>query len=120
MAIVAGVDGCKGGWFCAAKDAGTDSIWFGVYDNAKLLLQQQPEPLIIAIDIPIGLPEAGPRMCDIEARKLLGPRRSSVFPAPIRPALQGNTRKEVMASFSRREQRLAGTIFDEIMESRDK
>ena len=94
MAIVAGVDGCKGGWFCAAKDAGTDSIWFGVYDNAKLLLQQQPEPLIIAIDIPIGLPEAGPRMCDIEARKLLGPRRSSVFPAPIRPALQGNTRKE--------------------------
>lgn len=28
---------------------------------------------------------------------------------------EGNTRKEVMASFSRREQRLAGTIFDEIM-----
>jgi predicted RNase H-like nuclease len=94
MAVVAGVDGCKGGWFCVAKDAGADSIGFGIYNDAKDLLYQQPEPTIITIDIPIGLTEAGPRTCDIEARKLLGPRRSSVFPAPIRPALQGNTRKE--------------------------
>ncbi len=94
MAIVAGVDGCKNGWFCVAKDVGTGRIWFGVYDDTKSLLRQQPEPSIIAIDIPIGLTEAGPRQCDIEARKLLGSRASSVFPAPIRPALQGNTRRE--------------------------
>ena len=61
MAIVAGVDGCKNAWFCIAKDVETGRIWFGVYDDTKSLLRQQPEPSIIAIDIPIGLTEAGPR-----------------------------------------------------------
>ena len=38
---------------------------------------------------PIGLPEVGARPCDLEARRLLGPRRgSSVFPAPIRRVLE--------------------------------
>jgi predicted RNase H-like nuclease len=41
----------------------------------------------VAIDIPIGLPERGGRACDVEARALLGPRRSSVFPAPVRAVL---------------------------------
>ena len=94
MGIVAGVDGCKKGWFCITKNLYTWDINSAVYSDAKSLLRQQPEPLIIAIDIPIGLTEAGPRICDIEARKLLGPRRSSVFPAPIRPALQSNTRQQ--------------------------
>ena len=39
------------------------------------------------VDIPIGLLDSGPRACDIEARQLLGPRRSSVFPAPSRALL---------------------------------
>ena len=34
------------------------------------------------MDIPIGLAEGEPRRCDVEARRVLGPRRSSVFPAP--------------------------------------
>ncbi len=45
---------------------------------------------IVAIDIPIGLLdtyEAGGRPCDRAARKILGKRASSVFPAPIRPVL---------------------------------
>lgn len=40
-----------------------------------------------AIDIPIGLAESAPRACDREARRLLGPRRNSVFPAPARAVL---------------------------------
>jgi len=39
------------------------------------------------IDVPIGLPPSGPRQCDVEARRLIGPRRSSVFPAPARGVL---------------------------------
>ena len=39
------------------------------------------------IDIPIGLLD-GPRPCDVQARALLGPRRSSVFPAPSRRLLR--------------------------------
>ncbi len=41
-----------------------------------------------AIDIPIGLAADGsPGRADIEARRRLGPRRSSVFPAPVRAVL---------------------------------
>jgi predicted RNase H-like nuclease len=42
------------------------------------------------IDIPIGLKSSGSeeRHCDREARKLLGKRASSVFPAPCRQALE--------------------------------
>jgi predicted RNase H-like nuclease len=43
---------------------------------------------LIAIDIPVGLSDLGPRSCDVEARRRLGrPRASSVFPAPCRAAL---------------------------------
>jgi predicted RNase H-like nuclease len=41
----------------------------------------------VAIDIPIGLPARGPRAADVLARSRLGPRRSSVFPAPARAVL---------------------------------
>jgi len=41
-----------------------------------------------SIHAAIGLPNEGPRACDVEARAMLGrPRGSSVFPAPIRPML---------------------------------
>jgi predicted RNase H-like nuclease len=53
------------------------------------------------IDMPIGLPESGPRACDREARRLLGPRRSSVFPAPARAVL-GATTYEEACTVSRR------------------
>jgi len=50
---------------------------------------------IVAIDIPIGLPAAGPRACDIAARKLLGPGQGSrVFPAPCRATLDGCSYEE--------------------------
>ena len=44
----------------------------------------------IAVDMPIGLPAAGQRACDVEVRRRLGPRRASVFPAPIRPVLDAS------------------------------
>lgn len=50
-----------------------------------------------AIDIPIGLAEREPRRSDGEARNRLGPRRSSVFPAPVRPVLAASTYEEACA-----------------------
>jgi predicted RNase H-like nuclease len=41
----------------------------------------------VGIDMPIGLSDEGPRACDIEARRFLGRRGSSVFPAPPRSCL---------------------------------
>jgi predicted RNase H-like nuclease len=60
------------------------------------LLSELPETAIVAIDVPIGLPEGGPRACDVEARRLLRvPRASSVFAAPVRPALIEGTFADV-------------------------
>jgi predicted RNase H-like nuclease len=41
-----------------------------------------------AIDMPIGLPDAGSRRADKLARAAVGPRRSSVFLTPVRAALE--------------------------------
>jgi predicted RNase H-like nuclease len=51
----------------------------------------------IAVDMPIGLPDRGPRACDIAARQRLGARRSSVFPTPVRAALDAPTYAEALA-----------------------
>jgi predicted RNase H-like nuclease len=50
-----------------------------------------------AIDIPIGLSGSGPRDCDRAARRLLGPRRSSVFPAPVRAVLDATSYSDACA-----------------------
>jgi predicted RNase H-like nuclease len=53
------------------------------------VLHHPSAPAVLAIDIPIGLPEriAGSgRGCDIAARRLLGPRAASVFSVPPRAA----------------------------------
>jgi predicted RNase H-like nuclease len=51
-------------------------------------------PNIVAVDVPIGLLERGARDCDVQARRLLGPRRSSVFTAPLRPLLAATSQAE--------------------------
>jgi len=86
--FICGADGCKAGWVVLRKDLSSGSISWQVYPTPHDLVFMEPSPLILSIDIPIGLPDCGPRACDQEARKLLGPgRASSVFPAPIRPVL---------------------------------
>ena len=46
------------------------------------------EATVLAVDIPIGLPAAGRRAADLEARAAVGPRRNSVFLTPPRAALE--------------------------------
>ena len=91
--IAAGVDGCPAGWIQITRHAKSGEIASRYLPDAAALVQQEPRPDVIAIDIPIGLPKAGARACDVEARRLLGPRRSSVFAAPLRAML---ARREVV------------------------
>jgi predicted RNase H-like nuclease len=59
-----------------------------VAPNFETLLRLVPNPDVLTIDVPIGLPACGSRRCDLEARQLLKkPRSSSVFPAPVRACL---------------------------------
>ena len=83
---VVGVDGCKAGWF-AVRLSGVGQVMPTKFKTFKELVGYYAGADLILVDIPIGLPEdAEPRECDLMARKLLGPRRSSVFPAPTRQA----------------------------------
>lgn len=56
----------------------------------------------VCIDIPIGLSETGVRGCDTQARRLLGPRRSSVFAAPPYFALEERCYPELNEESKRR------------------
>ncbi len=94
MAIVAGADGCGGGWICVTLDTETGVLASGLYGNAGALVHQVPTPAILMVDIPIGLTQEQGRVCDEQARGLLGPRHVCVFPAPIRPALHAPNREE--------------------------
>lgn len=64
-------------------------ISFSVVDRLDDLVEAVATARIaaMAVDMPIGLPDAGRRACDVAARARLGPRRSSVFPAPVRGVL---------------------------------
>jgi len=97
---VAGVDGCKAGWFVAIASAMNESgrtdtpcvfelKRFLVAGTFAEVLSETSDCQLACVDIPIGLSDGKkPRECDVAARKLLrGPRASSVFPAPIRPCL---------------------------------
>jgi predicted RNase H-like nuclease len=87
MTLVLGVDGCPGGWCVVELDAESGTVGPpAVEPSFKDLLARPVE--VICVDIPIGLLDRpGQRRCDVEARRLLGSRRSCVFPPPSRTAL---------------------------------
>ncbi len=91
MTYVAGVDGCKRGWFAVFFDESSQKYEKGLFDDIRTILDSSYKPKLIAIDIPIGLLEEalkGGRHCAREARELLGqPRARSVFSPPVRGAL---------------------------------
>jgi predicted RNase H-like nuclease len=82
---IAGLDGCPEGWVAAIREGVTLDVRIVRSDEELLVLFAQCA--IVAIDIPIGLSDSGPRSCDHHARRLLGRRSSSVFPAPLRQLL---------------------------------
>lgn len=86
MSGAVGLDGCRGGWVMARREA-SGAVACTVIANLDDLAHQLPIPEVVGIDIPLGLPERGARRCDVDARRRLGPRGSSVFPAPVRAVL---------------------------------
>ncbi len=94
--IVGGLDGCAAGWVLVTTPAvgpvaGALDVRVIVDLDPVLAALASGRMAAAAIDIPIGLPRRGPRACDTEARRLLGSRRSSVFPAPVRRVLGAPT-----------------------------
>jgi predicted RNase H-like nuclease len=92
---VLGVDACTKGWVGITDDL---RGYFG-RDIHELVTAAGHDGalLVIAIDIPIGLPTTGPRQADVLARALVGRRASSVFSTPVRAALAAATHAEATA-----------------------
>ena len=85
-----GIDGCKGGWFCIGLTNAGDHCSLVAADiiDAHSKLQKRGAKIAL-IDIPIGLSDNDEeRTCDVEARRCIESRSSSVFPAPCRCALE--------------------------------
>lgn len=83
-----GVDGCSSGWF-AVQLSNKEGFEFGVYPDISSIWNKYHYDSLILIDIPIGLREDNEteRLCDTEARHLLGAKRGcSVFRIPCRQA----------------------------------
>jgi predicted RNase H-like nuclease len=98
--LAAGIDGCRAGWIVAGWDG---TAW--VLERVEALADVVPlmrQQATVCIDMPIGLSVTGVRQCDAAARRLLGPRRSSVFPAPPRMALVDRPYAELNTASKRR------------------
>ncbi|WP_027053116.1 DUF429 domain-containing protein [Mesorhizobium erdmanii] len=91
--VLVGADGCKAGWIAVRREPGmAPSV--NVFASFSALLKAVPDDAVVAVDMPIGLPEfsgKGGRGPEALVRPLLGPRQSSVFSIPSRSALYADT-----------------------------
>ncbi|MER8750545.1 DUF429 domain-containing protein [Mesorhizobium sp. M1050] len=106
-AVLVGVDGCKAGWIVVRRELGStprnpgsilrnpgSAPSVAVFASFAALLASLPDDAVIAVDMPIGLPEfssKGGRGPEALVRPLLGARQSSVFSIPSRAALYADT-----------------------------
>jgi predicted RNase H-like nuclease len=87
---LAGVDGCRVGWVVAFVRMPGDETRVRIVPHFADVLTAPEAPVVVAVDIPIGLPERtgyGGRAAENAVRPLLGARQSSVFSVPSRAAL---------------------------------
>ncbi|MGH3875671.1 MAG: DUF429 domain-containing protein [Actinophytocola sp.] len=85
---VLGVDACRAGWIGIALDGDrVDAYQTRTITDLVTAAWADGELAVIAIDIPIGLPDNTRRRADVEARRAVGQLASSVFYTPVRGTL---------------------------------
>jgi predicted RNase H-like nuclease len=87
---LAGVDGCRTGWVAAFVRPTGGEVRVRIVPRFADVLAAPEAPAIVAVDMPIGLPDRiGPdgRGPERAIRPLLGARQSSVFSVPPRAAV---------------------------------
>ncbi len=87
---LAGVDGCRTGWVAVFVRPTGEEARVRIVPRFADALAAPEAPAIVAVDIPIGLPDRigpGGRGPERAIRPLLGARQSSVFPVPPRAAV---------------------------------
>jgi predicted RNase H-like nuclease len=112
--LTLGADVARGGWIVVALENGK-FVASALERRFAVLLARFPEAASIGVDIPIGLPEAGRRRADAEARLVIGARRASVFFTPPRAALLApsySAARAVVPSISAQAFALRGAILE--------
>jgi predicted RNase H-like nuclease len=95
--LLAGADGCPGGWIAAFIRPDSPELRIRIAARFADIMEAPETPAIVAIDIPIGLPERaghGGRAAENAIRPLLGGRQSSVFSVPARAAIYATDYRE--------------------------
>ncbi len=97
-AVVLGVDRQAGSWVGAVLPVtGRGQVRLVSAADLATLVERartQAPVVLVAVDIPVGLPDTGVRQADVLVRQRLGPRGSSVFVTPVRDALAADTYAE--------------------------
>lgn len=98
---IAGVDGCRAGWIAALMPLDDPHSWrIRIAPALADILDGPEEPAVLAVDMPIGLPETirgSGRLPEQLVRPLLGARQSSVFAIPSRAAVYARSFEEACA-----------------------
>jgi predicted RNase H-like nuclease len=85
---VLGADVCSKGWVGVALGQHATAAYFGPTIRDLLAVAEADGDIdVVALDIPIGLPDTGHRLGDELARKAVGPRWQSLFITPVRQVL---------------------------------
>jgi predicted RNase H-like nuclease len=97
---VLGVDACRSGWVGVLLAPGRPpAVLAGATIAALVEVARETTNLaVVAIDIPIGLPDAGGRQADALARRALPGKGSSVFTTLTRAAYQAETYEQGRAA----------------------
>lgn len=91
MGRVLGIDACKAGWIGIALGDGDPSAYFGTRIGELVADADEDGAVgVVAVDMPIGLPDRGRRRADVLARQAVGRRWPSVFMTPVRAALEAD------------------------------
>jgi predicted RNase H-like nuclease len=88
---VLGVDACKKGWVGVVLDDGVTAVFAVDLSGLVAAAEVEGPVAVVAIDMPIGVPDRGRRRADVCARAFVGPRRNSVFMTPVRAALMADS-----------------------------
>ena len=87
--LLLGLDGCRAGWVMVSWSGEADATPHArIIPDIRAALDTGAGH--IAVDMPIGFPAGKARSCETEARRYIGPRRSSVFPVPCREAVMAD------------------------------
>lgn len=118
------IDGCHSGWFYVPV-IDTKNWKVGIVKNINELKGEIETSKYTLIDIPIGLRGSGrlERLCDLEARKILTKRKSSIFPAPHKLSLKCSSYIEAcnvnFINFGRKLSKQSWSIISKIKEVND-